>query len=59
MRTRTVVGIIVLVTMAWSSLTVLPSVYAAGTTWLVRAGSSRQSQALQSLVFLPREITIN
>lgn len=31
----------------------------AATTWTVRAGSSKDSQALQALLFLPKEITIN
>jgi plastocyanin len=31
----------------------------AGTTWTVRAGSSKDSQALQALLFLPKAITIN
>jgi plastocyanin len=31
----------------------------AATTWIVRAGSSRDSQALQALLFLPKAITIN
>lgn len=31
----------------------------AASTWTVRAGSSKDSQALQALLFLPKEITIN
>jgi plastocyanin len=59
MRTRTAIVLIALVTLALSTPAVLPYAHAASATWTVRAGSSRQSQALQSLVFLPREITIN
>ncbi|MDR7484886.1 MAG: plastocyanin/azurin family copper-binding protein [Armatimonadota bacterium] len=32
---------------------------AAATTWTVRAGSSRDNQSLQALLFLPKAITIN
>ncbi len=31
----------------------------AASTWTVRAGSSKDSQALQALLFLPKEITVN
>ena len=54
---RVLLGLAMAVIVA-SLVSLAPSAHA-GTTWTVRAGSSKDSQALQALLFLPKEITIN
>jgi plastocyanin len=52
-------GIVGLLILALVLLIPLPARVIAATKWTVRAGADRENKALQALLFLPKEITVN
>ncbi|MDR7419154.1 MAG: hypothetical protein QN178_09620 [Armatimonadota bacterium] len=52
-------GFLIVFVASLALLGAVPRGAGAATTWTIRAGSSRDSQALQALLFLPKAITIN
>jgi plastocyanin len=52
-------GFLIVLVASLALLGTIPGGASAATTWTVRAGSSRDHQALQALLFLPKAITVN